>query len=67
MRVNSISNTNNTNFTAKVNYKKASNKIVSHKSCSNNANSVLLYFAGLLDTFGLKRPLTKLIEKLHNL
>ena len=65
MRINSISNTNNTNFTAKkINNKSIFNNI--KPNYSNNATySILLFFAGFLDALGMKEPLKKLINNLR--
>ena len=61
-------NPNNTNFTSKsVSCKKVARAIKLNNANSNKASdSVLLYFAGLLDTLGLKKPLSKLMDKLHS-
>lgn len=65
MRINSISNANNTNFKAKkINYKPFSNSIKPNHS-NSGADSILLYFAGFLDALGIKEPLKKLVNNLR--
>jgi len=66
MRIDSISDINNTNFKAgNIRYQKVSHLTkLNQANHSNGADSVLLYFAGLLDAFGFKKPLNKLISSL---